>query len=185
MVPGQWVIVRRPVLSVLGKMVQSGWGKKIWPLKGCQGRQWCPQRCPWCAGSRLQVASWAQPSALPQEAACLWERLREYAVPYITAKACLKHENNIPLISSHLPHRRVHTLRDMTAWKAEQCYRHMSRWEFCLCACMCWSGPCFQHASAFSCQRSPSVWCVTRAGQEGVWRWEWGGWQVGERGMVT
>lgn len=103
MVPGQWVIVRRPVLSVLGKMVQSGWGKKIWPLKGCQGRQWCPQRCPWCAGSRLQVASWAQPSALPQEAACLWERLREYAVPYITAKACLKHENNIPLISSHPP----------------------------------------------------------------------------------
>lgn len=87
------------------KLLSGGQSSWLWNMVGQQGVEnwlkWPPsdaRRDTSGAGSDLQVAIWALPSALPQDAACLWERRREQALLYITAKVCL--HGNIPLVLS-------------------------------------------------------------------------------------
>lgn len=66
---GSEFLIRRPVLSAIVDAGQdkSGWGRNL-------ALEWCPQRCPWRAGSSLQVASWALPSAPPPRKLRVYER---------------------------------------------------------------------------------------------------------------
>lgn len=151
--------------------------------EGCQGPQWYPQRCPWRAGSSLQVASWAQPSALPQEAECLWKRRRERALLCITAKTGLDNEKTI-----FLRYPSAFRKKERNVEKA----RHVSRWEFCLRM----SGPyvcCVGAATLSACisvlsSAIASMWDVTHK-QDGEWvkkrQNSNSNWQVENGGMVS